>query len=206
MSNELIARRSDKDQRIAKAVELRRAGKSLDDIAAQVGYSREWVCKLLQKAGEPVPKITYDKRGSARTKHGMRRSPIYWSWYSMKTRCGNPNHADYPNWGGRGITYDPRWECFLNFLEDMGDRPSKKHSLERVDNSKGYSKDNCKWILKSLQNRNSRAVKLSMDIAREIREAYAAGGTSYRKLGKEHGVTSNCVQAIIIGRTWKEIA
>jgi len=195
-----------KEQRIAKAVELRRAGKSLDDIAEQVGYSREWVCKLLQKAGEPVPKITYDKRGSARTKHGMRRSPIYWSWYSMKTRCSNPHHADYPNWGGRGITYDPRWECFLNFLEDMGDRPSKKHSLERIDNSKGYCKENCKWILKSLQCRNSRAVKLSEKKAADIRRKYANGGYTYRDLAQVYMVSPTVIGAIITGRIWKEVA
>ncbi len=203
-NTELIVQR--RAERLNVMTEMRLAGKSLDQIAEATGVSRMWVCKLLQKAGVPVPAITYDKRGSARTKHGMRRHPIYWSWYSMKTRCGNPNHADYPNWGGRGITYDPHWECFLNFLEDMGDRPSKKHCLERVDNEKGYSKENCVWMLKIYQTRNQRNTKLSMEKAREIRALYAIGNTTYDKIAKIYDVSDTVIAGIIKGRVWKEVA
>ncbi len=122
----------------------------------------------------------------------------------MKTRCGNPNHADYPNWGGRGITYDPRWECFLTFYEDMGDRPSKKHCLERVDNEKGYSKDNCVWMLKIHQTRNQRNTILNMDKAREIRQRHAVGDITMRALAKEYGTNPGNISSVIKGRTWKE--
>jgi hypothetical protein len=146
MTNDLIGGMP-KEERIRLAVEMRLAGKSLDEISERVGYCRMWVCKILKKAGAAVPRITFDKRGSPRTKHGMRKHPTYFTWYSMKTRCGNPNHNDYPHWGGRGITYDPRWECFLIFLEDMGPRPGKEYTLERKDNDGNYCKDNCVWGL-----------------------------------------------------------
>jgi hypothetical protein len=73
----------------------------------------------------------------------------------MKGRCSNPFRPDYKNYGGRGITYDPSWERFETFLADMGEKPSRM-TLERVDNAKGYSKDNCKWASRSMQNINRR--------------------------------------------------
>lgn len=75
----------------------------------------------------------------------------------MKTRCKNKNHVGFKNYGGRGISICREWENdFDKFLIDMGKRPSKKYSLERIDNDKGYSKENCKWILKKDQSKNRR--------------------------------------------------
>lgn len=194
-----------KEERLKTMIDMRLAGKSLDAISEQVGFSRMWVCKLLKKAGIPVPKITFDKRGSPRTKHGMRRDPIYWSWYSMKTRCGNPNHADYPNWGGRGITYDPRWECFLTFFEDMGPRPSKKHSLDRIDNDQGYFKENCRWVLRSHQGRNTRISKLDESDIRAIRDRYAKGNVTCKQISGDYGVSSGHIAQIVRRTTWSDL-
>mgnify|MGYP003337505601 CR=1 FL=1 len=79
----------------------------------------------------------------------------YKSWRAMKTRCSNPNTAAYKNYGERGIFYCQEWENFENFYADMGDRPEAM-TLERVDNSLPYSKDNCKWATTAEQNRNTR--------------------------------------------------
>lgn len=93
-------------------------------------------------------------------KHGHRKgtlfSPEYESWACMKTRCLNPNCAAYRIYGGRGIQIDPLWMDFKNFLKDMGKRPSKAHSLERKDNSKGYTAENCKWATRLEQSANRR--------------------------------------------------
>jgi hypothetical protein len=86
--------------------------------------------------------------------HGKARTSVYISWQSMKTRCTNSSHKHYHRYGGRGISYDPRWETFENFYADMGDKP-KGYTLERIDNSKGYSKDNCKWASRKEQLRNT---------------------------------------------------
>jgi hypothetical protein len=71
----------------------------------------------------------------------------------MKVRCDNPSMQNYKYYGGRGITYDNRWASFENFYADMGDPPAK-HSLDRIDNSKGYSKENCRWSDAKTQRHN----------------------------------------------------
>jgi hypothetical protein len=73
----------------------------------------------------------------------------------MIQRCTNPNHDKYHLYGGRGITVDPRWLEFKNFYDDMGDRPAGM-TLDKINNFKGYSKDNCRWADLSTQNSNRR--------------------------------------------------
>lgn len=64
----------------------------------------------------------------------------------MLKRCLNEKSPDYPTYGGRGITIYPRWiKSFENFIEDMGERPSKLYSIDRLDSSKGYFPGNCRW-------------------------------------------------------------
>ncbi|MFB6955481.1 AP2 domain-containing protein [Streptomyces sp. NPDC056309] len=84
---------------------------------------------------------------SARSRtHGMRDSSEYAIWTSMKQRCLNPAHRRYENYGGRGITVCPRWQTsFEAFLADMGPRPSKDHTLDRLDNDRGYEPGNVAW-------------------------------------------------------------
>lgn len=80
------------------------------------------------------------------------------TYHHMIERCYNPNVKEYPNWGGRGIGVCDRWrESFQNFLDDMGKRPiGGRYSLDRIDNSKGYSPDNCRWANQKTQCRNTR--------------------------------------------------
>lgn len=76
--------------------------------------------------------------------------PQEWNiWYGIKYRCGNPKFPKYLN-----LDYDSRWELFENFLSDMGTRPSPRHSIDRIDNTAGYSPQNCRWATQSEQNRN----------------------------------------------------
>lgn len=80
-----------------------------------------------------------------RRRHGMHNTPIYKVWQSMLDRCRNPNSTAYAWYGGRGISVCDEWYDFINFYKDMGHRPTGKE-LDRVDNDKGYSKENCHWI------------------------------------------------------------
>lgn len=84
-----------------------------------------------------------------------KRSAEYRAWSHMKTRCYNPNFNLWHRYGGRGIKVSSRWvNSFDNFYEDMGPRPSPKHSLDRICNWGNYGPSNCKWSTKSEQARN----------------------------------------------------
>ena len=88
-------------------------------------------------------------------KRAGRCSDEYLAWSNMKTRCSNPRVKSYPDYGGRGITVCERWNSFESFLSDMGRKP-KHTSIERLDNSKGYSPDNCAWRNAFTQGANKR--------------------------------------------------
>jgi hypothetical protein len=78
----------------------------------------------------------------------------YTSWSTMRNRCLNPNRWDHKYYYDKGITICERWlSSFLNFLEDMGERPEET-SLDRIDSTKGYCKENCRWATKKQQQRN----------------------------------------------------
>lgn len=91
------------------------------------------------------------------TKHGMHKSSEYLIWQQAKERCHNPNKASYQRYGARGIYMVDEWrDDFQRFLADMGTRPSKEHTLERVDNDGPYAPWNCTWATKDVQYRNRR--------------------------------------------------
>ena len=98
--------------------------------------------------------------GCLMIKHGhcinYKYSKTYESWRNMLQRCGNPSYIEYEHYGGRGITACERWLKFENFLEDIGEKPSNKYQIDRIDNNKGYYKENCRWVLSENNNKNKR--------------------------------------------------
>lgn len=92
--------------------------------------------------------------------HGMYGTRTNRSWEAMKRRCLNPKANNYSDYGGRGISIPDKWLKFEGFYEDMGERPEGM-SLERINNSVGYSKDNCRWATQKEQNNNKRPERLA---------------------------------------------
>ncbi len=106
--------------------------------------------------------------------HGMRNTPEYRAWFEMKRRCYDSKRKYYKNYGGRGIKVCDRWlESFEIFYEDMGDKPSDNHSLDRIDVDGNYEPSNCKWSDRTEQCYNQR---------------YRGGITNYRNI-KTNGLT-----------------
>lgn len=120
-----------------------------------------WVCRC-DCGNETRVRTYYLVRGKVtscgclNTKHGMFNTTEYKTWANMLDRCYNTNCRHYKNYGGRGITVCDRWRDFKSFYEDMGDRPGKGYSLDRIDNSRGYEKSNCRWTTIDYQANNRR--------------------------------------------------
>ena len=94
------------------------------------------------------------------TTHGHSRTELYTCYINMLRRCYGGDDKSYDDYEGRGITVCDRWLNSLeDFLADMGARPSPEHSIDRVDNDKGYSPDNCRWATKREQVINRRIPK-----------------------------------------------
>lgn len=90
--------------------------------------------------------------------HGLSRHPLYNTWLAMRDRCCNAKNKKYNIYGGRGIIVCDRWlNSFENFYADMGEKPTKKHSLDRYPDANGnYEPSNCRWATTGQQNRNKK--------------------------------------------------
>lgn len=96
---------------------------------------------------------------TAKVTHGMSKTRIFKIWNNMRSRCSNPNRIDYRFYGGRGIKVCKRWHKFENFYKDMGDG-GKSKSLDRINNNKNYSKENCRWSTRLEQSQNLRSNRI----------------------------------------------
>lgn len=166
--------------------------------AVDVSRSADWKVQFVCDCGKPVrlsPSkvirghtlscgcLRKDSFRSVITTHGKSGSGAHRSWKDMMQRCHNPSNQDYGDYGGKGITVCAEWRnSFEQFHADMGDRPSGA-SIDRIDGSKGYSKDNCRWADKWTQASNRKTTHFRqykgeelplMEIARRANVPYSS--------------------------------
>jgi hypothetical protein len=139
-------------------------------------------------------------------KHGWAGTSTYHIWLAMRGRCLTESNPAFKDYGERGIAICERWGIFSNFLDDMGERPGKM-TLERRNNNKGYSKQNCKWADRFSQNRNSRNTKLTLLKAIEIVEARVpVRKIKIKDLSCMYSVSVDTIYSVLRHETWTEAA
>lgn len=88
--------------------------------------------------------------------HGMKNTRPYRIWTQLKNRCDNKKNVSYKYYGAIGVKYCKSWEKFENFWRDMKLEYADDLSIDRIDNRKGYSKNNCRWVKLDIQSLNKR--------------------------------------------------
>lgn len=152
------------------------------------GQSKSCGCLRVEKSAE-----------NFRT-HGESKGPEYKSWLHMNERCNNPSSGSFENYGGRGILC--KFNTFDEFLEHVGKRPSKKHSIDRIDNDGHYEPGNVRWAVKTTQIRNrSNTVHLCyMGSDRPLAEWAEILGLDYGTLNARRLRGWHVAEEILFGR------
>lgn len=137
--------------------------------------------------------------GCGMVKHGLSRkgdrSDTYQIWANMKYRCSCEKDKAFKNYGGRGIRVCERWMNYENFHADMGDRPTTKHSLDRIDVNGNYEPRNCRWATSREQCRNKRNNVLNESLAAGLRCLLAAG-MERRRLSEVYGISRSTIAGL----------
>ena len=130
------------------------------------------------------------RKETVKRTHGMSKTRFYKIWMGMRKRCDNPSHIEYPNYGGRGISYCESWKNFENFRDDMLSTYDDTLTLEREDVNGDYCKSNCSWVPMREQFENKRNSKMvtyrgeTKSLPRWCRELDLPYGRTKRRLLK----------------------
>ncbi len=146
------------DWKVLSYVGRKNSGRPLWECKCICGIKKEVIAdNLVRGLSKGCGCTKSDKLRESKITHGMSDTDEYNIWLGIKNRCTLPTCSSYNKYGGAGVTLCNRWlTSFENFYIDMGRRPSKKHTVERIDCYKGYSPDNCVWVHQKLQSRNKK--------------------------------------------------
>ncbi len=136
--------------------------------------------------------------------HRLSKSSEFFIWNQMIARCHRPKTNGYWAYGGRGIAVCERWRSsFIDFYRDVGPRPSRLHTLDRLKVDGHYEPGNVRWATKAEQMQNQRRTKLSPEKVLAIREVATA--SNRKELAARYGVTPAMIDRVAKGRAWKNI-
>ena len=147
-------------------------GLTIQETARRLNASEHTVRRNLKEKG-----LHIQTNSEIHTKHGMTGTRPYRIWLSLRNRCNNPNHSDYRKYGAKGISYPERWDDFEVFWKEMNDGYDNDKTIDRIDGTKSYSIENCRWASYVDQNKNKSTnvkiayngkIQLVIDWAREL--------------------------------------
>lgn len=127
------------------------------------------------------------------TTHGMSGTRQYNIWCKMRSRCLDPRDNTYVLYGEKGIGVSPDWDTFERFWQDMGPSYFEEATIDRIDNTKGYSKDNCRWATRQEQSQNRRCVR---------RFAFNGNELTLSELSKETGIHRDTLYWRLVVKEW----
>ena len=126
-------------------------------------------------------------------------SPTYRSWKAMKMRSQNPNHKDYKYYGARGIRVCERWQDFVNFLEDMGEKPDGL-TLDRINNDGDYELGNCRWTTRKEQVHNRRDHKTQYLFIAMDEQGTMIASNNQHEFARRHELNRSHITSCLNGR------
>lgn len=167
------------------------------------GQVKSCGCLRKQRSAE-VARNNFTSHGEG---SGGKTTTEYRTWVSMIQRCYQPTHDSYKHYGGRGITVcDEFRNSYPRFLEEIGRRPSIKHSLDRIDNSRGYEVGNIRWATREEQQNNRRDNRLlefcgdSLSIAQISRRVGVPPDTLRQRINNGRSLKEAIVLEVEVGR------
>lgn len=139
------------------------------------------------------------------TTHNLSGHELYSTWKGMHYRCYSEQSKSYKNYGGRGIKVCEEWHDLNNFIEwgETNRRPTKKHTLDRIDNDGDYTPENCRWATPKQQARNTRANKLNDTIVKDIKRLYKKHNNQ-REVARVLGISYKLVYLVVNNKTWED--
>ncbi len=136
---------------------------------------------------------------------GQTKTKLYSCWGCMKGRCLNPNNTNYKNYGGRGITICPEWtESYIAFRDwALHNGYQKGLEIDRIDNNGNYEPSNCRWVTNLDNKRKQRRTKLTLQLAKEIRELYNSKEYIRKELANKYNVSISNIDNVIYNKIWR---
>lgn len=139
-------------------------------------------------------------------KHSDSRTRLYNIWKNMKQRILNPNHTNYENYGGSGITIYNEWLKFIPFRDwSLANGYADNLTIDRRNTNGNYEPSNCHWITHVENTQNRRNAKFSKNKILEIRGKYNTGKYTQKELAKEYNSTPSYISQIILKKIWNNL-